>query len=75
MSIDDDIRRIAREEIERLFRERGHDVRLDTRPIVPRTVTVTLPATGVPEGRRIGCACPPETRDTCPSAVCPWRAA
>lgn len=76
--IDEDrLRRIVREEIEAAMR-----------PMVPRynppgsglvlmnansAMTYTPPATNVPEGRRMGCTCPPGRQTSCPDVTCPWK--
>ena len=71
-SIEDIIRRIAREEIARLFpkhRDRfvepqtdaPDDLLYQSRPIVPRYE------------KRNGCTCPPGAQTSCPDKACPWK--
>lgn len=71
MNIEDEIRRIAREEIARLFPQHREqltpedaidDVLYASRPIVPRY-----------DPPRTGCACPPGTVASCPDKACPWK--
>lgn len=57
MNIEDEIRRIAREEIARLFPQ--HRNALLDAPIVPRRMGCTCPPTG--------------TSAACPDPTCPWK--
>ena len=85
MTIEDEIRRIAREEIARLFPQ--HRDQLTDAPIVPRISgapyklsSYIINANGSvtytpPKGKRMGCTCPPGAQTSCPDATCPWKPA
>lgn len=110
MTIEDEIRRIVREEIARQQPVMPPDfcvgvmemcpscgrkdfstcanthcymrppfVAYQTVPPDMATIKATLYGTGAPytppEGKRMGCTCPPGAQTSCPDATCPWKPA
>lgn len=70
-TLEDEIRRIVREEIARTsmvapYTDAPDDVLYSSAPIVPRR-SIFDP------NKRTGCACPVGAQTSCPDATCPWK--